>query len=134
MNYNKAIIGGRLARDPELKFTPKGTAIARLSIATSRRWKDDSGQMKEESCFIDVDAWGKQAETIAQYFKKGSKILVDGRLKLDQWDDKKTGEKRSKIGVTLESFSFVDSASQSERKTEPKPPKNEQPDDSDPPF
>jgi single-strand DNA-binding protein len=108
-SFNKVILAGNLTRDPELRYTPKGTAVAKLGLAVSRRWKSDTGELKEETTFVDVDAFGKTAETIAQYMKKGRPILIEGRLKLDQWDDKQTGQKRSKLGVVLESFSFIDS-------------------------
>jgi single-strand DNA-binding protein len=106
-NFNKVIIAGNLTRDPEMRYTPKGTAVAKLGIAINRTWKTETGEKKEEVTFVDVDAFGRQAEVIAQYLKKGRQILIDGRLKLDQWDDKQTGQKRSKLGVVLESFSFI---------------------------
>lgn len=108
---NKVIILATLTRDPELRYTTKGTSICKLGIAQNRKWKTESGEEREDVLFVDVDCFGKQAETVAKWFKKGSRILVEGRLKLDQWEDKKTNEKRSKIGIALESFSFVDRAS-----------------------
>jgi single-strand DNA-binding protein len=108
-SFNKVILAGNLTRDPELRYTPKGTAIAKLGLAINRTWKNDAGETKEEVTFVDVDAFGRQAEVIAQYLRKGRSLLVEGRLKLDQWDDKQTGQKRSRLGVVLESFSFLDS-------------------------
>src|SRR6478672_9841151 len=108
-SFNKVILAGNLTRDPELRYTPKGTAIAKIGLAVNRTWKNDAGETKEEVTFVDVDAFGRQAEVIAQYMRKGRPLLVEGRLKLDQWDDKQTGQKRSRLGVTLESFSFLDS-------------------------
>jgi len=108
-NFNKVIIAGNLTRDVELKYTPKGTAVAKLGIAINRSWTGDDGQKREDVTFVDVDAFGKQAETLAKYIKKGRSILIEGRLKLDQWDDKQTGQKKSRLGVLLESFSFLDS-------------------------
>src|SRR5687767_13133890 len=108
-SFNKVILAGNLTRDPELRYTPKGTAVAKIGLAMNRQWKDESGQQKEEVTFVDVDAFGRQAEVISQYLKKGRPILVEGRLKLDQWDDKQTNQKRSRLGVVLESFSFIDS-------------------------
>ena len=108
-NFNKVILMGNLTRDPELRYTPKGTAIARLGLAINRRWKSEAGEMKEEVTFVDVDAFGKTAETIAQYLKKGRPIMMEGRLKYDTWEDKQTNQKKSKLGVVLESFTFVDS-------------------------
>jgi len=106
MNLNKLFIGGNLTRDPELKYTPKGSAICKFGIAVNRKWKTESGEEKEEVTFVDIDCFGKTAELIAKLFKKGKPILVEGRLKLDQWDDKQTGQKKSKLGVTMESFQF----------------------------
>ena len=108
-SFNKVILAGNLTRDPEVRYTPKGTAIAKLGIAVNRTWKNEAGETKEEVTFVDVDAFGRQAEVIAQYFRKGRSILIEGRLKLDQWDDKQTGQKRSRLGVVLEGFSFLDS-------------------------
>src|SRR6266576_3293950 len=108
-NFNKVILAGNLTRDPELRYTPKGTAIAKFGLAINRTWKNEAGETKEEATFVDVDAFGRQAEVIAQYMKKGRPFLVEGRLKLDQWDDKQTGQKRSRLGVVLEGFSFIDS-------------------------
>jgi len=108
-NFNKVILAGNLTRDPEVRYTPKGTAIAKLGMAINRTWKTDTGETKEEVTFVDVDAFGRTAEVISQYLKKGRPILVEGRLKLDQWDDKQTGQKRSRLGVVLENFQFLDS-------------------------
>ena len=108
-SFNKVILAGNLTRDPELRYTPKGTAVARIGIAVNRQWRDESGQQKEEVTFVDVDAWGKQAETISQYLKKGRPILIEGRLKLDSWDDKQTNQKRYQLRVVMETFQFLDS-------------------------
>jgi single-strand DNA-binding protein len=108
-SFNKVILAGNLTRDPEVRYTPKGLAIAKLGIAVNRTWKNEAGETKEEVTFVDVDSFGRQAEVIAQYFRKGRSILIEGRLKLDQWDDKQSGQKRSKLGVVLEGFSFLDS-------------------------
>jgi single-strand DNA-binding protein len=107
-NFNKVILAGNLTRDPELRYTPKGVAIAKFGMAINRTWKSETGETKEEVTFVDIDAFNRQAEVIGQYFKKGRPILVEGRLKLDQWDDKQTNQKRSRLGVVLESFSFLD--------------------------
>jgi single-strand DNA-binding protein len=108
-SFNKVILVGNLTRDPELRFTPKGTAIARIGLAVNRSWRDANGELKEEVTFVDVDAFGKQAETLGQYMKKGRPLLVEGRLRLDTWEDKQTNQKRSRLGVVLESFTFIDS-------------------------
>jgi len=108
-NFNKVIIAGNLTRDPELRYTPKGLAIAKIGLAINRKWRTESGEMKDETTFVDVDAFGKTAETIGQYLKKGRPILVEGRLRYETWDDKTTGAKRSKLGVVMDSFQFMDS-------------------------
>jgi single-strand DNA-binding protein len=108
-NFNKVILAGNLTRDPELRYTPKGMAIAKFGLAVNRTWTNEAGEKKEEATFVDIDAFGRQAEIVAQYMKKGRPLLVEGRLRLDQWDDKQTGQKRSKLGVVLEGFSFLDS-------------------------
>ncbi len=108
-SFNKVILAGNLTRDPELRYTPKGTAIAQFTLALNRKWKTETGEMKEEVSFIDVDAFGRQAEVIGQYLRKGKPFLVEGRLKQDTWEDKNTKQKQSKVKVVLESFSFIDS-------------------------
>jgi len=108
-NFNKVILAGNLTRDPEVRYTPKGMAIAKFGLAINRTWKNEAGETKEEVTFVDIDAFGRTAEVISQYLKKGRPILVEGRLKLDQWDDKQTGQKRSRLGVVLENFQFLDS-------------------------
>ena len=108
-NFNKVILAGNLTRDPELRYTPKGTAIAKFGMDINRTWKTETGETKEEVTFVDVDAFGRQAEVVAQYMKKGRPFLVEGRLKLDQWEDKNTHQKQSKLKVVLEGFSFIDS-------------------------
>jgi single-strand DNA-binding protein len=105
--FNKVILMGNLTRDPELRYTPKGAAVARIGLALNRVWKTESGETREEVTYVDVDAFGRQAETIAQYLKKGSPILVEGRLRLHTWEDKQTNQKQSKLRVDLESFKFV---------------------------
>jgi single-strand DNA-binding protein len=105
---NRVILAGNVTREPEIKYTPQGSAIASFGLAINRKWKDqNSGELKEDVTFVDLTAFGKQAETIGQYVKKGQPILIEGRLKLDQWEDKQTGQKRSKLGVVVESFTFL---------------------------
>jgi single-strand DNA-binding protein len=113
-SFNRVILVGNLTRDPELRYTPKGLAIAKIGLAVNRTWKSETGESKEEVTFVDIDAFGKQAETIGQYLKKGRPILVEGRLRLDQWDDKQTGQKRSRLGVVMEGFQFLDSGNRGE--------------------
>lgn len=109
-SYNRVILAGNLTRDPELRYTPKGTAVTKLGLAMNRRWRDESGQSREEATFVDIEAYGKQAETISQYLHKGSPLLIEGRLRYDTWDDKQTNQKRSRLLVVCESFQFLDSS------------------------
>ena len=113
-SFNKVILMGNLTRDPELRYTPKGTAVARIGLAVNRVWKTETGETREEVTFVDVDAFGKTAETISQYLKKGSPILVEGRLRLHTWEDKQTNQKQSKLRVDLETFKFVGPANRGE--------------------
>jgi single-strand DNA-binding protein len=108
-NFNRVILMGNLTRDVELRHTGSNQALAKLGLACTRRWRSPEGEQREETMFIDCEAWGKQAEFISQYFSKGRPILVEGRLKLDQWEDKETKAKRSKHVVVIEGVSFVDS-------------------------
>ena len=108
-SFNQVILVGNLTRDPELRVTPKGTAICQFGLAVNRQYKDDSGQTRDETTFVDIEAWGKQGELISKYLTKGSPALVQGRLKLDQWEDKTTQQKRSKLKVVLENVQFLSS-------------------------
>ena len=127
-NFNKVILIGNLTRDPELRYTPKGTAIAEIGLAINRKWKSETGEAKEEVTFVDVAAFGRTAEVIGQYLKKGRPIMIEGRLKFDQWDDKQTGQKRSKLRVVCESFEFLDSGNRGEGEgTAPSAPRTGRP-------
>ena len=107
-NLNKVFLMGNLTRDPELRYTPSGMAVASFGLAVNHRWKDKtSGEMREEVTFVDLDAWGKQAELAGQYLAKGRPLFVEGRLKLDQWEDRETKQKRSKLKVVCERFQFL---------------------------
>lgn len=106
MSFNRVVLLGNLTRDPELRYLPKGTAVARIGMALNRVWYNDAKEKQEEVTFVDCDAFGKTAENIAKYLKKGAMILIEGRLKLDSWKDKTSGENRTKLLVMVESFSF----------------------------
>jgi single-strand DNA-binding protein len=106
-SLNKVLLMGNLTRDPELRVTPKGTPICQFSLAINRQFKMESGETREEVIYVDVEAWGKQGETIAKYMTKGRPLYVEGRLRLDQWEDKTTKEKRSRMKVVLEQFQFL---------------------------
>jgi single-strand DNA-binding protein len=108
-SFNKVILMGNLTRDPELRYTPKGTAIAKIGLAVNRTWKNEAGETKEEVTFVDIDVFGRTAENVGQYMRKGSAMLIEGRLKLDTWDDKQTNQKRSKMGVVAETVQFLGS-------------------------
>ena len=108
-NLNKVMLMGNLTRDPEIKYTPKGTAIANFGIAVNRTYTPEGGERREEVTFIDLEAFGRTAEVIGEYFKKGRPIFIEGRLKLDQWDDKTSGKKMSKLRVVVDSFEFLGS-------------------------
>ena len=107
-SFNKVILMGNLTRDPEMRVTPNGHSICKLGLAVSRTFSTRDGERREETAFVDIDAFGKQAEVIAKYMRKGRPIMVEGRLKLDQWESNE-GQKRSKLGVVLENFQFLGS-------------------------
>jgi single-strand DNA-binding protein len=106
-NLNKVFLIGNLTRDPELRYTPQGSAICELGLAVNRQYTTNDGVKKDEVCFVDITAWGRQAETCNRFVKKGSQIFVEGRLKLDSWQDKETGKNRSKLNVVAERIQFL---------------------------
>ena len=108
-SVNKVILIGNLTRDPEIKYTPKGTAIADIGLAVNRTYSTDSGEKREEVTFIDVTLWGRVAEIVGEYCKKGRPLYVEGRLQLDTWDDKTSGQKRSKLKVVGENIQLLGS-------------------------
>lgn len=107
-NYNKVLLIGNLTRDPQLRYTPSQMAVCEFGLAVNRKSRSSSGEQREEVCFVDITAWGKQAETISKYLAKGRQVFVEGRLTLDRWETQ-DGQKRSKLRVTLEGFQFLDS-------------------------
>lgn len=115
-NLNKVFLIGHITRDPELRYTPSGTAIASFGIAVNRNWKGQDGEKKEEVCFVEIVMFGARGEAVSNYLHKGDPIFIEGRLQLQQWDDK-SGQKRSMLKVVGESFQFIGSskASKSER-------------------
>ena len=106
---NKVILIGNLTRDPEVRYSPKGVAIAQIGFALNETRTDEQGNKKQKSMFIDLVAFGKRAETMAQYLRKGAKIAVEGKLDQQTWDDKQTGQKRTKIQIIVDNFDFCDS-------------------------
>lgn len=107
MNFNKVIMAGNLTRDIELKYLPKGTAVGKGSLAVNRKWRTEDGEEKEEVAFVEFEVWGKTAENAQQYTAKGSNVQIEGRLKMETWEDKATGAKRSKLVVTVETMQFI---------------------------
>ena len=107
--HNKVTLMGNLTRDIEIKQTNGGKSVGSVGMAINRKYTTESGEKREEVTFVDLTIFGKQAETLAQYTKKGSQLFVEGRLKLDSWDDKATGAKRSKLHVIVEEFQFLGS-------------------------
>lgn len=107
-SFNKVILLGNLTRDPEVKYTTGGTAVAEIGLAVNRTWWDkQANQKKEETTFVDVTLWGRQAEVAGEYLAKGRSVLIEGRLQLDSWDDRETGKKRSKLRVVGENMTMV---------------------------
>ncbi len=106
-NLNKVMLIGNLTRDPELRHTPKGTAVADIGLAINRVWMNDQNVRQEETTFVDITLWGRQAELAQQYLTKGRGAYIEGRLQMDTWDDKATGQKRSKLKVVGESLQFL---------------------------
>lgn len=106
-NLNKVMLIGNLTRDPELRYTPKGTAVAAFGLAVNRVWNNDQGQQQEEVTFLDIEAWGRTAETAGKYLTKGRPVFIEGRLKLDSWEDKETKQKRSRLKIVAEVIQFL---------------------------
>ncbi|MDB4783544.1 single-stranded DNA-binding protein [Verrucomicrobiales bacterium] len=122
-SVNKVILIGNLTRDPEVRYTPKGTAVTDFSMAMNRSFSSDGGERREETTFVDVTLWGKQAEVVGEYLKKGNPLYIEGRLQMDSWDDKNTGQKRTKLKVVGDRFQFMgggnnDGGSSSQQRSE----------------
>ncbi|HEX3445311.1 MAG TPA: single-stranded DNA-binding protein [Chthoniobacterales bacterium] len=139
-NLNRVLLIGNLTRDPEVRYTPKGTAVADIGIAVNRIYSGEDGERKEEATFVDVTLWGRQAEVAQEYLKKGRQVFIEGRLQLDTWDDKQTGQKRSRLRVVAENMQMLGSRADSEggppaggaqRRTAPPPPQRQPPKDPD---
>jgi single-strand DNA-binding protein len=109
-SYNKVILMGNLTRKPEVRYLPNGNAICKFGLAVNRRFKDAAGEWKEEATFVDVTFFGKRGEAFAKYHDKGRPAFIEGSLRLDQWDDKQSGEKRSKLYVVGDDWQFVGSS------------------------
>jgi single-strand DNA-binding protein len=148
-SFNKVLLLGNLTRDPEVRYTPKGSAVCDLGIAVNRSYTTDAGEKREEATFVDVTLWGRTAEVAGEYLKKGRPVFIEGRLQLDSWDDKQTGQKRSKLKVIGETMQLLGSgrggggapaeASDEDRPSSrpappPKPSAQPQPDEDEIPF
>jgi len=110
-NFNKVMLMGNLTRDPEIRYTPKGTAVAEIGLAINRYFSGESGEKREETTFVDVTLWGRTAEIAGEYLKKGRPVFIEGRLQLDTWEDKQSGQKRSKLRVVAEGMQLLGSRS-----------------------
>jgi single-strand DNA-binding protein len=139
-SYNKVLLMGNLTRDPEIRYTPKGTAVAELGVAVNRVYSTDNGERREETTFVDVTVWGRQAETASEYLKKGRPVFVEGRLQMDTWEDKQSGQKRSKLKVVADQVTFLGARSEGGEGGAPRPqrpaggapaPRNREPVDPD---
>jgi single-strand DNA-binding protein len=106
-SFNKVILLGNLTRDPEIRYTPKGTAVTELGMAVNRVYTAENGEKREETTFVDVTLWGRTAEIAGEYLKKGRPVFIEGRLQLDTWDDKQSGQKRSKLKVVGEGLQLL---------------------------
>lgn len=124
-SYNHVTLVGNLCRDPELRYTPKGTAIAKISIACNRQWTTESGEKKEAVTFINIDVWGRTAENLAQYKRKGEPLLIEGRIESESWDDKQTNEKKFRTYVVAEKVIYLYSARGSQAGDEAAPARRE---------
>jgi single-strand DNA-binding protein len=149
-SFNKVILLGNLTRDPEVRYTPKGTAVTELGMAVNRVYTAENGEKREETTFVDVTLWGRTAEIAGEYLKKGRPVFIEGRLQLDTWDDKQSGQKRSKLKVVGEGLQLLggrpggggagggdEESSGGSRSSRPAPPPKAaptQPDDDEIPF
>ena len=125
-SFNKVMLMGNLTRDPQLKQLPNNSVVAEFGLATTRRYRTATGEDREETAFVDCSAFGRQAEVLNQFCKKGKPLFVEGRLKYDTWDDKQSGNRRSKLSVVIENFQFV-GGKDSETTTAPDPAAKDRP-------
>jgi single-strand DNA-binding protein len=132
-NLNRVLLIGNLTRDPEVRYTPKGTAVTEIGLAVNRSYSGEDGERKEETTFVDVTLWARQAEIAGQYLKKGRPVFIEGRLQLDTWDDKQTGQKRSKMRVVAENLQLLGSRQEGEGSGTSSPPPRRAPGPSAPP-
>ena len=117
-SYNKVLLMGHLTKDPEMLYTPGGTAVATFTVACNRKWKGNDNEIKEDVEFIDCKAFSGTAETIANHLSKGNPIFVEGRYSTERWEDKNTGEKKSRVRIVVEKFQFIGQSPKGEGKTQ----------------
>lgn len=132
MSLNRATLIGNLTRSPEIRYTPKGTAVAEIGLAINRKYTTDQGEKREEVVFLNVTFWGKQAEILGEWAKKGAMLYVEARLTVDKWDDKATGQPRSAVKLIGESFQFLggkreEAEERPSSRPESRPPARKQP-------
>lgn len=138
-SFNKVILMGNLTRDPDVRYTPKGSAVADIGLAVNRVYTTDAGEKREEVTFVDVTLWGRTAEIAGEYLKKGRPAFIEGRLQLDSWDDKQSGQKRTKLKVVGEALQLIGGRPAPEREEPPlqrpsAPPSRPTPEDDEIPF
>jgi len=142
-NLNKVLLLGNVTRDPEVRYTPKGSAVCDLGVAGNRAYTTDSGEKREEVTFVDVTLWGRTAEVASEYLKKGRPVFIEGRLQMDTWDDKQTGQKRSRLRVVAENMQLLggrppggaaDTTGESRQTAPPKSLAAPEPDEDEIPF
>lgn len=143
-NLNKVLLLGNVTRDPEVRYTPKGSAVCDLGVAVNRAYTTDTGEKREEVTFVDVTLWGRTAEVASEYLKKGRPVFIEGRLQMDSWDDKQTGQKRTRLRVVAENMQLLGGRSPGgtgdtggERRQTTAPPKSSaasEPDEDEIPF
>jgi len=141
-NLNKVLLLGNVTRDPEVRYTPKGSAVCDLGVAVNRAYTTDSGEKREEVTFVDVTLWGRTAEVASEYLKKGRPVFIEGRLQMDTWDDKQTGQKRTRLRVVAENMQLLggrpqgggDTGESRQTSAPPKKPAASEPDEDEIPF
>jgi single-strand DNA-binding protein len=126
-SLNRVLLIGNLTRDPQVKYTPKGTAVVDIGLAVNRHYSGDDGQKHEDTCFVDVTLWGRQAEVAQEYLTKGRQVFIEGRLHLDTWDDKQSGQKRSRLRVVAENMQMLGDRPSTQKPSPTNPAASKQP-------
>jgi len=134
MSYNRVVLLGNLTRDPELRYTPSNTAVAKFSIAVNEKWKDKSGELKEDVLFIECTIFGARAAPFCNFHKKGSPCFIEGKLRLERWEDKNGGGKRQKHSINVLNWEFVGPGEPNENSENAKMQHENMPEESESPF